>query len=71
MLTIKELDHFCILLKEINMNFDLTALTYQELNKGFPPKIELENNSTERTPRRRSWRSFTLQQQKAILQSSK
>ena len=38
MLTIKELDHFCILLKEINMNFDLTALTYQELNKGFPPK---------------------------------
>ena len=38
MLTIKELDDFCILLKENNMNFDLTALTDQELNKGFPQK---------------------------------
>ena len=38
MLTIKELDGFCILLKEINMNFDLAALTESRIKQRFPPK---------------------------------
>ena len=70
MLTIKELDGFCILLKEINMNFDLAALTESRIKQRFPPK-KLNWKITERTPRRRSWRSFTLHQQKAILLSNK
>ena len=37
MLTIKELDGFCILLKEINMNFDLAALTESRIKQRFPP----------------------------------
>ena len=48
----KNFDNFCILLKEINMNFDIIALTESRIKKNSvsPINIELENFSTEHTP---------------------
>ena len=43
----KNFDNFCILLKEINMNFDIIALTESRIKKNSvsPINIELENYS--------------------------
>ena len=48
----KNFDNFCILLKEINMNFDIIALTESRIKKNLvtPINIELENYSNEHTP---------------------
>ena len=45
-------DNFCILLKEININFDIIALTESRIKKNSVPttNIELENCSIEHTP---------------------
>ena len=48
----KNFDNFCILLQEINMNFDITALTELRIKKDSvsPINTELENYSIEHTP---------------------
>ena len=48
----KNFDNFCILLKEINMNFDIIALIESRIKKNSvsPIDIELENYSIEHTP---------------------
>ena len=48
----KNFDNFCILLKEINMNFDIIALIESRIKKNSvsPIDIELENYSIEITP---------------------
>ena len=48
----KNFDDFCILLQEINMNFDIIALTESRIKKNSvsPINIKLENCSIEHTP---------------------
>ena len=45
-------DDFCMLLKEIDMNFDIISLTESRIKKNsvFPINIEQENYSIEHTP---------------------
>ena len=70
---LKNFDEFCILLTEININFDIIALTESRIKKTcFPNKCwtgELLNWAY--TNWDSSWWSFTLNQQKAFLSSKK
>ena len=67
----KNFDDFCILLKEIDMNFDVIALKRIKKNSVRPVNIELENYSIEHPPTEIAAGGALLYINKRLLSSKK